>query len=70
MDLYLITSRDEGGRTGMFEAMACGVPVVTTDVGHAHDFIKNEISGYKCKSEDFKKLSKYSYKIMKNKKIA
>ena len=69
LDLYLITSRDEGGPTGMFEAMSCGIPVVSTLVGHAHDFIKNYHNGFKCDLEDSKSLANFSIKIFKNLKL-
>ena len=69
LDLYLITSRDEGGPTGMFEAMACGIPVVSTKVGHAHDYIKNFKNGFKCKIDDYKSLAHYSLKILLDEKL-
>jgi glycosyltransferase involved in cell wall biosynthesis len=37
LDLYLITSREEGGPKGLIEALAVGCPVVTTPVGMATD---------------------------------
>jgi len=40
LDLYLITSRVEGGPKAILEAMACGVPLVTTKVGMAPDIQK------------------------------
>ena len=63
LDYYLITSRDEGGPRGIFEAMACGVPVITTNVGHAHDHIKNNVNGYKSSIDDYKSLSKNILKL-------
>ena len=45
LDLYLITSREEGGPMGLIESMACGIPVVTTNVGMAEDVIKPNIPG-------------------------
>ncbi len=45
LDLYLITSREEGGPMGLMEAMASGIPVVSTPVGMAVDLIKNNFSG-------------------------
>src|SRR3990172_5673031 len=37
LDAYLITSREEGGPKGILEAMASGVPLVSTRVGMAED---------------------------------
>jgi len=45
LDLYLITSREEGGPMGLLESMSCGIPVVTTRVGMSEDLIKTNIPG-------------------------
>jgi len=45
LDIYLITSREEGGPMGLLESMSCGIPVVTTNVGMASDVIINERIG-------------------------
>ena len=37
LDLYLITSRLEGGPKALLEALACGIPVVSTPVGMVPD---------------------------------
>ena len=45
LDIYLITSREEGGPMGLLESIACGTPVASTNVGMAGDIIKDEITG-------------------------
>lgn len=45
LDLYLVTSREEGGPMALMESMASGVPVVSTRVGMAPDLITDGISG-------------------------
>jgi len=45
LDLYLVTSREEGGPMAMMESMASGVPVVSTRVGMAPDLIDDGMSG-------------------------
>lgn len=41
LDLYLITSRIEGGPSALLEAWASGVPIVSTAVGMVPDLAKN-----------------------------
>jgi len=45
LDVYLITSRIEGGPKGLMESMAIGVPVVSTRVGMSEDLIINHHNG-------------------------
>ena len=45
LDLYVITSREEGGPKGLLEGMASGVPVVSTNVGMAPDLLVDSTSG-------------------------
>ena len=42
LDVYVITSRLEGGPKGALEALACGVPVVSTPVGQVPDLALEE----------------------------
>lgn len=45
MDVHLITSRSEGTTTTALEAQACGVPVVSTDVGAVHEVVEDGATG-------------------------
>ncbi len=45
LDIYLITSREEGGPMGLLESIACGTPVASTNVGMASDIISDKITG-------------------------
>lgn len=45
LDIYLITSREEGGPMSILESMASGVPLVSTRTGMAPDLVENEFSG-------------------------
>lgn len=51
-DLYLITSREEGGPAAVLECMATGTPLVSTRVGMAVDVIKDGENGYLTGVED------------------
>ena len=45
-DIYVSTSISDGLSVSTMEAMACGLPLVVTDVGDNHLWIKNEENGY------------------------
>lgn len=44
-DIYMITSREEGGPAALLESMACGVPVVATRTGMCPDVISDGVDG-------------------------
>ncbi len=45
LDLYLVTSREEGGPMALMESMSAHVPVVSTRVGMAPDLIAEGVTG-------------------------
>jgi glycosyltransferase involved in cell wall biosynthesis len=56
MDTLLVTSKVEGGPVTVLEAMACGVPVITSQVGHVSDVIRDGKNGFICsqrKSQEY-----------------
>ena len=52
IDVCLVTSRDEGGPRAVLEAMATGVPLVTTRVGQAVDLVRHGENGWLVEVED------------------
>ncbi len=66
LDLYIITSRVEGGPLALLECMATGVPIITTKVGMAPYLIKNELNGLMSNINDIDQLFLNSIKILKN----
>ncbi|HEX9160829.1 MAG TPA: glycosyltransferase family 4 protein, partial [Thermoanaerobaculia bacterium] len=48
MDVLISTSREEGGPCTIIEAMGCGVPIITTDVGHVPELIVDGENGFVC----------------------
>ena len=56
LDAYVVPSRQEGGPKGVLEAMASGVPVVTTRVGQAAEIVRHEENGYLVDVEDAEAL--------------
>ena len=51
-DVYIFPSRHEGLPTSLLEAMASGLPAVTSDIGGCEDVIENDVNGYSVYSED------------------
>ncbi|MEX2144503.1 MAG: glycosyltransferase family 4 protein [Anaerolineales bacterium] len=56
-DLYLMTSREEGGPKAVLESMATGIPVVATQVGLVPDVIIDGETGLLADSEDIETLA-------------
>jgi len=57
LDAYLVTSREEGGPKAVMEAMATGVPIVSTAVGMAPDLIEDGVNGGLVACEDVAALT-------------
>lgn len=51
-DIFSMTSYYEGLPNVMLEAMACGLPVVSTEVGGIADLVKNNYTGFITKKRD------------------
>jgi glycosyltransferase involved in cell wall biosynthesis len=60
LDVYLITSRQEGGPKAVLEAMACGVPVISSRVGQAMDLIQPGQNGWLLDVEDVEGLAHWT----------
>lgn len=56
LDLYLVSSREEGGPKALLESLACGVPLVSTTVGMAPEIIIDGQNGFLVRSEDLNSL--------------
>jgi len=64
LDLYLVTSREEGGPKAVLEAMATGIPIVSTKVGMAPEIIKDGYNGFLADVEDVEMLTEKARKIL------
>jgi glycosyltransferase involved in cell wall biosynthesis len=57
LDAYVVSSRDEGGPKAVLEAMASGVPLITTRVGQAVDLVVPGRNGWMVDVEDAEGLA-------------
>lgn len=64
LDLYLVTSREEGGPMGLMESMASGVSVVSTTVGMAPDLIVDGVNGGLAASEDANGIAEKALRLL------
>jgi glycosyltransferase involved in cell wall biosynthesis len=66
MDVKLITSvpRSEGAPTTALEAMACGVPVVATDVGAVSEVVEDGVTGFVVPPLDPDAIAKASLRLL------
>ncbi len=64
LDLYLVTSREEGGPMALMESMASGVPVVSTRVGMAPDLITDRVSGALVDVDDVDAIAASAHELL------
>ncbi len=69
IDLYIITSRVEGGPHALLEAMATGVPLVSTKVGMAPEIIKQNFNGFIAEIDNVDQIYHYALKIIEDKNL-
>ncbi len=60
LDLYLVTSRDEGGPKAVLESMAVRVPLVSTRVGQAADLVRHGWNGWLADVDDVDALTHWA----------
>lgn len=70
LDLYLVTSRQEGGPKAVLESMASGIPLVTTRVGQAMDIVRHGQNGWMVNVEDVNGLAHWANHVHQNRGIA
>ena len=57
LDVYLVTSRQEGGPKSVLESLAAGAPLVTTRVGQAPDLVADGENGLLADVDDVEALA-------------
>jgi glycosyltransferase involved in cell wall biosynthesis len=66
LDLYIVSSREEGGPKAVLESMASGIPLVTTRVGQAMDLVKHGENGWMVEPEDVEGLAYWIKYVIEN----
>jgi glycosyltransferase involved in cell wall biosynthesis len=69
LDLYLVTSRVEGGPKAILESLASGIPLVTTKVGMAPDVIMDGENGFIVEVDDVKEIVRKVSLILDNNEL-
>jgi len=70
LDLYLITSRDEGGPMSLLEGMASGLPLVSTRMGMPKDVIKQGATGLLADVDDVDGLASAARRLIGDRDLA
>ena len=68
-DIYVLPSYREGLPKGVLEAMAMGIPVVTTDVPGCRETVIDGVNGYLVPPFDSKKLAQALEKLILDEKL-
>jgi len=66
LDLYIVSSREEGGPKAILESMISGTPLVTTRVGQAMDLVNHGKNAWMVEPEDFEGLAYWSKYVIDN----
>ncbi|HEX2982518.1 MAG TPA: glycosyltransferase, partial [Ignavibacteriales bacterium] len=65
-DLFLIPSQSESFGLSALEAMACGLPVVSSSVGGLPELIKHNETGYIAEIGDMDRMARYAIELLTN----
>lgn len=63
LDAYVVSSRQEGGPKAVLEAMATGVPLISTRVGQATDLVRHGENGFLVDLENAEALADWTERV-------
>jgi N-acetyl-alpha-D-glucosaminyl L-malate synthase BshA len=67
-DIFLMPSQSESFGLSALEAMACGIPVISTSVGGLPELVVHNETGYIAEIGDVDRMAKYAVELLSNKK--
>jgi glycosyltransferase involved in cell wall biosynthesis len=70
IDVYLVTSRQEGGPKAVLESMASGAPLVTTRVGQAMEMVDSGRNGILVDVDDVEALAEAASRVHDDSQLA
>jgi N-acetyl-alpha-D-glucosaminyl L-malate synthase BshA len=65
-DLFLLPSAQESFGLAALEAMACEVPVVSSNVGGLPEIVRDGVTGYACAPEDVEDMAAKSVELLRD----
>jgi L-malate glycosyltransferase len=67
-DLFIIPSQSESFGLAALEAMACGLPVISSSVGGLPELVKHNETGFIAEIGDIERMAKYAIDLLTNEK--
>ncbi|MCW9064978.1 MAG: glycosyltransferase, partial [Ignavibacteriaceae bacterium] len=67
-DIFLIPSQSESFGLAALEAMACGLPVISSSVGGLPELVKHNETGFIAEIGDIDRMAKYTLELLSNEK--
>lgn len=68
-DVYVSTSLSDGTSCSLLEAMACGLPVVVTDVPSYFEWVEDRVNGYIVPKKDGSQLAEALVALLQNSQL-
>jgi glycosyltransferase involved in cell wall biosynthesis len=70
MAAFCLTSREESFGLSALEAMSCGTPVISTDVGGVSEVVEDGVSGILCATDDLEGYARAMRGVIDDRKRA
>jgi glycosyltransferase involved in cell wall biosynthesis len=67
-DIFLIPSQSESFGLAALEAMACGLPVISSSVGGLPELVAHNECGFIAEIGDIERMAKYAIDLLTNEK--